>query len=88
MKMPCQISLPSSFFQSEESFSGIRGKIPALRPLKRGAVKRFGICHLTLPSPVRGEGKHMERKKYIPSPSTGEGTGGGDLWDYLTASGG
>ena len=29
-------------------------------PLQKGSCEKFGICPLTLPSPARGEGKHIE----------------------------
>jgi len=33
---------------------------------------------LTLPSPARGEGKYFKIQEEIPSPSMGEGQGGGE----------
>jgi hypothetical protein len=50
-----------------------------------GKIEKFP---LTVPSPSRGEGKHIEIKKEIPSPCRGEGQGGGELWVFFTPSGG
>jgi hypothetical protein len=35
---------------------------------QREGVKKFGIYPLTLPSPTRGEGKHIEIRKKFPPP--------------------
>ena len=56
-------------------------------PPQQGRCEKNGIFPLTLPSPARGEGQHIEIKNRFPPPRTGEGEGGGDLWDYFTASG-
>jgi len=37
-------------------------------PPTREGVKKFGIYPLTLPSPTRGEGKHIEIRKKFPPP--------------------
>jgi hypothetical protein len=42
-------------------------------PLGGGRCEKIGIYPLTLSSPARGEGKHIEIKKEIPSPLRGEG---------------
>jgi len=51
---------------------------PSKSPLGPRRCEKIGIFPLTLPSPPRGEGKHFEIQKEIPSPSTGEGEGGGE----------
>jgi hypothetical protein len=38
-------------------------------PLQKGSCEKFEICPLTLPSPARGEGKHVEMKNKFPPPS-------------------
>jgi hypothetical protein len=43
-----------------------------------GAVKKLRRGPLTLPSPVRGEGRYIEIQEEIPSPPDGGGQGGGD----------
>jgi hypothetical protein len=55
------------------------GKDPlTLAPFQGGRCEKIGIFPLTLPSPARGEGKYIEIQEEIPSPSTGEGQGGGE----------
>jgi len=47
----------------------------------RESCEKFRICPLTLPSPARGEGEHIEIKKEIPSPLMGEGrVGVAKIW--------
>ena len=46
----------------------------------------FGGIKLAL-MPPGGEGKYIEIQEEIPSPSTGEGQGGGDFGNFFTASG-
>jgi len=42
---------------------------PLYSPLKlRGSCEKFGTYPLTLPSPTRGEGKHIEIRKKFPPP--------------------
>jgi hypothetical protein len=53
--------------------------------LQREGRRDLVLYPLTLPSPAKGEGKHNEMEKELPSPLRGEG--GGDLGDYFTASG-
>ena len=45
---------------------------------KGEGVKKLRRGPLTLPSPARREGKDLKIQEEIPSPSTGEGQGGGD----------
>jgi len=48
-------------------------------PFSKGeGVKKLRRGPLTLPSPARREGKDLKIQEEIPSPSTGEGQGGGD----------
>ena len=66
------------------------GKDPltlTLSPFQGGSCEKIGIRPLTLPSPRGGEGKYIEIQKEIPSPSTGEGQGGGDFGNFFTPSG-
>jgi hypothetical protein len=45
-------------------------------PRCQGSCEKFGIYPLTLPSPTRGEGKHIEiRKKFLPLDGGGPGWG-------------
>jgi hypothetical protein len=41
---------------------------PLLLPLDGGSCEKFGIYPLTLPSPARREGKHIEIRKKSPPP--------------------
>jgi hypothetical protein len=41
--------------------------------LEKGRCEKIEIFPLTLPSPSRGEGKHIEIQKEISSPLRGEG---------------
>ena len=52
------------------------------------AVKKLRRGPLTLPSPARGEAKDVEIQEEIPSPSTGEGQGGGEngIFSHLPPS--
>ena len=54
----------------------IRKKHPL--PFLLEAVKKLQKGPLTLPSPARGEGKYIEIQEEFPSPSMGEGQGGGE----------
>jgi hypothetical protein len=51
---------------------------PHPSPLRGESVKKLPRSPLTLPSPARGEGKYIEIQEEIPSPSMGEGQGGGE----------
>ena len=56
-------------------------------------MKKLQKGPLTLPSPVtprREEGKDLRIQEEIPSPSTGEGQGGGDngIFSHLQGAGG
>jgi hypothetical protein len=64
------------------------GKITPHPHFGKRSCEEFRAYPLTVPSPARGEGNHIEIIKKFPSPLTGEGEGGGDLGDYFTASGG
>jgi hypothetical protein len=46
---------------------------------REGRREKIEIIPLALPSPARGEGKHIETIKKIPSPSRGEDLVGGDI---------
>jgi hypothetical protein len=48
-------------------------------PPREGSCEKFGIYPLTLPSPTRGEGKHIEIRKKFPPPLKG----GGDYSENL-----
>jgi hypothetical protein len=41
LKRPSQKSLPASLFQREESFLGIRWKIPFFPPLEKGSCEKI-----------------------------------------------
>jgi hypothetical protein len=46
---------------------GKYGRAMETLPLEGGSCEKIGISPLTLPSPTRGEGKHIEiRKKFPP----------------------
>jgi hypothetical protein len=57
-------------------------------PSEGESVKKLRRVPLTLPSPSRGEGKHIETQFEIPSPLRGEGLGGGDKGIFSHLRGG
>jgi len=48
--------------------SRLGGENPPFPPLAKGSCEKFGICPLTLHSPARGEGKHIEMRRKFPPP--------------------
>jgi len=72
---PCPLLFPPSF-RSPLATILFRPPlfIPSSRPLlSKGRCKKIGISPLTLPSPARGEGKHIEIRKKLPPPGGGRG---------------
>jgi hypothetical protein len=39
-----------------------------ISPLEKGRFEKIEISPLTLPSPARGEGKHIEIRRKFPPP--------------------
>jgi len=64
----------NAFYRWQQDFTLGEFYPPTLTlPLGGGRCEKIGICPLTLPSPARGEGKHIEIRKKFPPPWGGRG---------------
>ena len=58
-------------------------ELPPHLPLSSGRCEKMGMSPLTLPSPARGEGEHIEIKKLFPPPRWGRGKVG-VIWRIIS----